>query len=92
MALTGLVGEMRVMFVTHDGGESVVKYGLDPGQMERVADTKVGRYEREDMCDSPANHSLGWRDPGYIHDGVMTDLDKGKRYYYKVINLSILLV
>jgi hypothetical protein len=84
LALTGKEDEMRVMFVTHDGKKSSVKYGLDPDEMDRVVDTKVVRYEREDMCDSPANHSIGWRDPGYIHDGVMTDLDQGKRYYYQV--------
>lgn len=75
---------MRVMFVTHDGKESFVKYGLDGDSMDRVVGTRVVRYEREDMCDSPANHSLGWRDPGFIHDGVITNLEAGKRYYYKV--------
>ncbi|KAJ6432217.1 hypothetical protein OIU84_019460 [Salix udensis] len=39
---------------------------------------------REDMCDAPANGSTGWRDPGWIHDGVMKDLKKGVRYYYQV--------
>ncbi|CAK9142398.1 unnamed protein product [Ilex paraguariensis] len=83
LALTGQEDEMRVMYLTHDGKESFVKYGLGPDQMDRVVATQVGRYEREDMCDSPANHSVGWRDPGYIHDGIMTNLKKGKRYYYK---------
>lgn len=84
LALTGKEDEMRVMFVTHDGKESFVKYGLTRDQMDQVVGTKVGRYEREDMCDSPANESIGWRDPGYIHDGVMTNLKNGRRYFYKV--------
>lgn len=84
LAFTGQEDEMRVMFVTHDGHDSYVRYGLRKNLLELVAATKVGRYEREDMCDAPANESVGWRDPGYIHDGVMTGLLKGKRYYYKV--------
>ncbi|KAL1551117.1 prolyl aminopeptidase [Salvia divinorum] len=75
---------MRIMFVTHDGKESFVKYGLARNKLERVAGTQVARYEREDMCDSPANDSVGWRDPGFIHDGVMLGLKDGKRYYYQV--------
>ncbi|PSS28818.1 Inactive purple acid phosphatase [Actinidia chinensis var. chinensis] len=84
LAFSGREDEMRVMFVTHDGKDSFVRYGLGPGRLDRVVGTRVGRYEREDMCDAPANESVGWRDPGYIHDGVMSDLKKGKRYYYKV--------
>uniref|UniRef100_A0A166EBS0 Purple acid phosphatase N-terminal domain-containing protein n=1 Tax=Daucus carota subsp. sativus TaxID=79200 RepID=A0A166EBS0_DAUCS len=84
LALTGQDGEMRVMFVTHDGKESFVKYGSSQDDMDRVVGTKVVRYEKEHMCDYPANHSIGWRDPGFIHDGVMKDLKKGKKYYYKV--------
>ncbi|XP_059655727.1 probable inactive purple acid phosphatase 2 [Cornus florida] len=84
LALTDRGDEMRVMFVTHDGKESFVKYGLKEDRMDRVVGTLVGRYEREHMCDAPANQSIGWRDPGYIHDGVMKNLIKGKRYYYKV--------
>jgi hypothetical protein len=76
--------EMRVMFVTRDGEESFVKYGLREDRLESSVGTVVGRYEREDMCDAPANESIGWRDPGFIHDGVMTGLKKGKRYYYQV--------
>ncbi|KAL6983386.1 prolyl aminopeptidase [Sarracenia purpurea var. burkii] len=84
LAFTDREDEMRVMFVTHDGKESFVRYGLSGDRLDQSAGTRVGRYEREDMCDAPANQSVGWRDPGYIHDGVMTNLKKGKRYYYKV--------
>ncbi|XP_073054996.1 probable inactive purple acid phosphatase 2 [Primulina eburnea] len=84
LALTGRVGEMRVLFVTHDGKESSVKYGLTRNKLLKVAATQISRYEREDMCDAPANESIGWRDPGFIHDGVMIGLDEGKRYYYQV--------
>ncbi|MCD9643253.1 hypothetical protein HAX54_030551 [Datura stramonium] len=41
-------------------------------------------YEREDMCDTPANSSIGWRDKIHIHDVVMLNLEKGKKYYYQV--------
>ncbi|XP_074339624.1 putative inactive purple acid phosphatase 2 isoform X1 [Apium graveolens] len=84
LALTGRDGEMRVMFVSNDGKESVVKYGSGQDRLDMVVGTRVGRYEREHMCDSPANISIGWRDPGYIHDGVMVNLKKGVQYYYKV--------
>ncbi|XAR55923.1 Phosphodiesterase I [Bertholletia excelsa] len=84
LAFTDREDEMRVMFVTRDGKENFVKYGLSENQMDQTAGTQVMRYEREDMCDSPANESVGWRDPGFIHDGVMTNLEKGQRYYYKV--------
>ncbi|KAK6133924.1 hypothetical protein DH2020_032316 [Rehmannia glutinosa] len=84
LALTGRAGEMRVMFVTHDGKENFVGYGLTRNKMGKVVSTRVSRYEREDMCDAPANESVGWRDPGFIHDGVMVGLEEGKRYYYQV--------
>lgn len=74
------------MFVTPDRAERAVKYGPKKDSLDDVAAARVGRYELEHMCDSPANHSSGWRDPGFIHDGVMTNLKSGVRYYYKVIN------
>lgn len=81
--------EMRVMFVTGGAEEEFVKYGLE-GKMDSIVGTKVTRYEKKDMCDSPANSSSGWRDPGYIHDGVMTNLHQGRKYYYRVSFLTYL--
>ncbi|KAL6349973.1 hypothetical protein AAG906_002080 [Vitis piasezkii] len=84
LAYTDREDEMRVMFVTGDAGVRTVRYGLSRDAMHGVVTAAVGRYEREDMCDSPANESVGWRDPGFIQDAVMRNLKKGKRYYYKV--------
>ncbi|MQL87399.1 hypothetical protein Taro_019950 [Colocasia esculenta] len=84
LAFTDREDEMRVMFVTGDGEKRHVKYGVEEGRMDAVVGTEVARYELSDMCDFPANATLGWRDPGFIHDGVMKNLLKGWRYYYKV--------
>lgn len=75
---------MRVMYVTWNPRETYVRYGEREDELESVAVARVKRYEREHMCDAPANLSIGWRDPGYIHDALLTHLKKGKRYYYKV--------
>ncbi|KAK4261029.1 hypothetical protein QN277_004082 [Acacia crassicarpa] len=84
LAFTDNEDEMRVMFVTGDAKETYVKYGESEDKLDGVALARVRRYEREHMCDSPANETIGWRDPGYIHDGIMTNLKKGVRYYYQV--------
>lgn len=76
---------MRVLFVTGDVRETYVRYGEREERMEGVAVARLKRYEREHMCDAPANDSVGWRDPGYIHDALITNLKKGVRYYYKVL-------
>ena len=85
LGFTENADEMRVMFLTGDREERRVRYGLREGKLDRVAVARVERYEREHMCEEPANSSVGWRDPGWIHDGVMKNLKKGVRYYYQVI-------
>ncbi|KAK4842306.1 hypothetical protein QYF36_019478 [Acer negundo] len=84
LAFTDVESEMRVMFVAEDAEERYVRYGEREEEMDEVAVARVERYERDDMCDAPANTSVGWRDPGWVFDGVIKCLKKGVRYYYQV--------
>lgn len=86
LAFTEDASEMRVMFLAEDGEKRYVKYGEKKDQMGHVAAASVERYERGQMCDKPANSSIGWRDPGWIFDAVIKGLKRGVRYYYKVFN------
>ncbi|WVZ24637.1 hypothetical protein V8G54_003181 [Vigna mungo] len=79
---------MRVMYVTPNPHETYVRYGEKEDALDTVLLARVERYEREHMCDAPANSSVGWRDPGYIHNALLTDLKKGHMYYYKDESLS----
>ncbi|KAK1551576.1 hypothetical protein Q3G72_000664 [Acer saccharum] len=83
LAFTDVESEMRVMFVAEDAEERYVRYGEEEEKMDEVALARVERYERDDMCDAPANTSVGWRDPGWVFDGVIKCLKKGVRYYYQ---------
>nr|ADE77318.1 unknown [Picea sitchensis] len=87
LAFTSNQDEMRVMFLTKDAIKSSVRYGLDENEMDRVAEARSVTYTRSEMCDAPANTSLGWMDPGYIHDAVMQGLEPGKRYFYQELIL-----
>lgn len=84
LAYTDSEDEMRVMFVVEDKEERKVKWGEVDGEWSHVTVARVVRYDREHMCDAPANGSIAWRDPGWIHDAVMSDLRQGVRYYYQV--------
>ncbi|TVU40268.1 hypothetical protein EJB05_13724 [Eragrostis curvula] len=86
LAFADGVDEMRVMFVCGDGDKRVVRYGLEEGNEEswKEVGTEVRTYEQKHMCDTPANSGVGWRDPGFVFDGLMKELEPGKRYFYKV--------
>ncbi|XP_020189875.1 probable inactive purple acid phosphatase 2 [Aegilops tauschii subsp. strangulata] len=88
LAFTDEVDEMRVLFVCGDGGRRSVRYG-PAGRREEEweeAPAEVSTYEQRHMCGYPANHSVGWRHPGFVFDGVMEGLRPGSRYFYKVGN------
>ncbi|GLJ18825.1 hypothetical protein SUGI_0336310 [Cryptomeria japonica] len=84
LAFTSNEDEMRVMFITKDDFKSYVKYGLEEEGLDEMAEALSITYKQSDMCDAPANTTLGWRDPGYIHDAVMQGLEPGRRYFYQV--------
>ncbi|XP_010476419.1 PREDICTED: probable inactive purple acid phosphatase 2 isoform X2 [Camelina sativa] len=84
LSFTDKVNTMRVMFVAGDGEERFVRYGEEKDLLGNSAAARGMRYEREHMCDSPANSTVGWRDPGWIYDTVMKNLNNGVRYYYQV--------
>uniref|UniRef100_A0ACD5UP23 Uncharacterized protein n=1 Tax=Avena sativa TaxID=4498 RepID=A0ACD5UP23_AVESA len=88
LAFADSVDEMRVMFVCADAGKRSVRYGLGKEEEQEKGWTEVGTevrtYEQKHMCDAPANDSVGWRDPGFVFDGLMKGLEPGRRYFYKV--------
>lgn len=84
LAFTDNEDEMRVIFVAEDGGERSARYGEKEDNLDHSAVARVERYEKEDMCDAPANSTVGWRDPGWIHNAIMKSLKNGLRYYYQV--------
>ncbi|XP_002987403.2 probable inactive purple acid phosphatase 2 [Selaginella moellendorffii] len=84
LSLTSNFGEVRVMFVTRDALECFILYGTEQDSLDLTVATKSITYQQGDMCDEPANTTLGWRNPGYIHDGVLGKLKPSKRYFYQV--------
>ncbi|KAF8699007.1 hypothetical protein HU200_034839 [Digitaria exilis] len=88
LAFTDAVDEMRVMFLCGDDGKRVVRYGLEEKETNWTeVGTEVSTYERKHMCDKPANHSVGWRDPGFVFDGLMKGLLPGRRRIQKKDNI-----
>ena len=81
------VNGMRVTFVAGDGEERFVRYGERKERLGNSAPARGVRYEREHMCNAPANTTIGWRDPGWIFDAVMKNLNGGVKYYYQVNHL-----
>ena len=67
-------------------GKRAVRYGLEKEEEKGWTEvgTEVRTYEQKHMCDAPANDSVGWRDPGFVFDGLMNGLEPGRRYFYKV--------
>ena len=90
LSLTSDPSEMSVLFVTKDLVDSVVEFGRAIDNLDSIAVATVTTYQLKHMCDAPANTSVGWRDPGHIHSAVMTELEPGVRYFYKVNHMFLL--
>lgn len=74
---------MRVSWSTLNASQPVVKYGLEPGKLTRVAVPETYTYAASDMCTAPAA-TRGWYAPGSLHTVVLSDLSPGSTYFYTV--------
>lgn len=74
---------MRVTWLSQHEGTPFVRYGLAEDELDVQVGANISTYTSADMCGAPAN-STGWKKPGMINSGVMTDLEPNTRYYYVV--------
>ena len=58
-------------------------YGSAKNKLTFKATATTATYKREDMCAFPATSIIAFRDPGLIHDALLTDLTPGVRYFYR---------
>ena len=71
-----------IISIQYTGDSPVVWYGTSKDKLSMQADATTKTYKREDMCAFPANSIVAFRDPGLIHDALLTGLQPGVTYYY----------
>lgn len=89
LSFTSLWNEMVVMFNSDSNAtEPMVRYGLSREALDRYASGTWTTYEAKDMCHRPATIVSQWRfrNPGFMHKVIMSDLHSGTRYYYQFGN------
>ncbi|CAN7098372.1 unnamed protein product [Brassica rapa subsp. narinosa] len=84
LAFENKPNRMQVTFVAGDGDERFVRYGETKDLLGNSAAARGIRYDREQMCNAPANSSIGWRDPGWIFHTVLKNLNPAVRNYYQI--------
>ena len=83
LALTGDPTEMRVHWTTGTASTPTVLYGTSPSSLDFKATGTSKTYKASDMCGPPANMSLYFMNPGYLHEVLLTNLEPNTHYYYK---------
>eukprot|EP01117_Protostelium_nocturnum_P003426 TRINITY_DN1444_c0_g3_i2.p1 TRINITY_DN1444_c0_g3~~TRINITY_DN1444_c0_g3_i2.p1 ORF type:complete len:577 (+),score=193.02 TRINITY_DN1444_c0_g3_i2:202-1932(+) len=81
IALTGVAGEMKVMWASGTPFPHVLRIGQQPGNYSKRIRAIRGGYNVSEMCASPAK-DWGWKEPGTFYSAVATNLKPGTRYYY----------
>jgi hypothetical protein len=63
-----------------------VRYGAARGPLSMSAPAVTATYGPSDLCGAPANvtSQVTWRDPGFLHKALMTNLAPGATYQYQV--------
>ncbi|KAL4140320.1 hypothetical protein PRNP1_014605 [Phytophthora ramorum] len=85
LSLTDDETAMAIMFNSGSNIKPVVKYGESPQNLDSQATGTSTTYGAGDMCHPPAT-TLGqrsFRDPGFMHTVIMTDLKPDTYYYYQ---------
>ena len=83
LALTGNPTEMRVQWTSGTSSVPMVWYGFTADQLNWTATGVSRTYTASDMCGSPANESINFIDPGFLHDVLLTGLHPSTLYYYQ---------
>jgi len=81
LSMTTKPDQMRVIWTTRDLGRPQVKWGKSSGKYKWSAEAETVTYGVEDLCGPPAT-TIGWREPGLFHAGVMKNLKPGQQYFY----------
>ncbi|KAK3740335.1 hypothetical protein QZH41_009414, partial [Actinostola sp. cb2023] len=82
LALTGKPSEMRVMWTSGTDSMPVVLYGINQTSLTFKSRGNSSTYNTQDMCGKPAS-GIGFKDPGYVHDVLLTGLKPGVRYFFQ---------
>lgn len=83
LALTGQATEMRVSWTSLSSGKPVVFYGTAADNLTLSASGVSRTYTNSDMCGPPANQTMFFINPGFLHDVLLTELQPKSTYYYK---------
>ncbi|CAI5729725.1 unnamed protein product [Peronospora farinosa] len=76
---------MAIMFNSGTSKTPMVKYGMKPEDLKFYATGTSTTYGADDMCQAHANTvaQSHFRDPGYMHTVIMTDLKPNTYYFYQ---------
>lgn len=88
LALGKAWNEMAVTWTSGyniDEAVPFVEWGLKGGHQKR-SPAGTSTFHQNSMCGSPA-HTVGWRDPGFIHTSFLKDLWPNARYNYRMGHL-----
>ena len=83
LALTGDATQMRVHWTTGTTSTPTVHYGTSVDNLKHTATGISKTYRASDMCGPPANLSLHFHDPGYLHEVLLTGLQPNTKYYFQ---------
>ncbi|KAL4458159.1 hypothetical protein ABPG75_013024 [Micractinium tetrahymenae] len=75
--------DMLVQFTTHDAAQPVAQYGRAPRALAFTVPARTATYGAADMCGGPASGE-GFLDPGWLHTALLTGLEPGQQYWYRV--------